>query len=180
VFAPPPPPLPIPEVSEPSPLSQLRGAGKEEKPRIQVREVADRAMTEIKTVPPQLMMYALLGAGVLILMLPLPCTSMFDRRTTILPPPHVRPRLPLASIPLSPDSTASPSRGASVAEPEPEVTVRQLDKPRREMAGKSSGSCASGNHSRVGADRLHSTRCADSTGRQRRPQLGHTIQLKRH
>ena len=54
VFAPPPPPLPVPEASEPSPLAMLRQA--EEKPKIQVREVAEKAMTEIKTVPPQLMM----------------------------------------------------------------------------------------------------------------------------
>jgi len=68
-------------------------------------------MTEIKTVPPQLMMYALLGAGVLILIC---CHCVYfhvrseDDDSTAA---HVRPRLPLASIPLQPRLTASPSRG---------------------------------------------------------------------
>jgi len=129
VFAPPPPPLPIPEVSEPSPLSQLRGAGKEEKPRIQVREVADRAMTEIKTVPPQLMMYALLGAGVLILIVAIAVyfhVRSEDDDSTAAP----RPTKAAASQHPAPAPTPPPvqAEAASVAEPEPEVTVRQLDK----------------------------------------------------
>ncbi|MFY9561028.1 MAG: serine/threonine-protein kinase, partial [Terriglobales bacterium] len=65
VFTPPPPPLPIPEISEPSPLSQLRR--KEEKPKIQPREVAEKAIKEIQTVPPRLMIYSILGAVGLIL-----------------------------------------------------------------------------------------------------------------
>ena len=48
VFAPPPPPLPLPDVVEPSPLAQLRG--KDEKPKVQPREVAEKAIKEIKTV----------------------------------------------------------------------------------------------------------------------------------
>jgi hypothetical protein len=53
VFAPPPPPLPVPEVSDPPQLAQFRR--QEEKPQVQPREVAEKAIKEIKTVPPQLM-----------------------------------------------------------------------------------------------------------------------------
>jgi eukaryotic-like serine/threonine-protein kinase len=129
VFAPPPPPLPVPEVSEPSPLSQLRRTGKEEKPKVQVREVADRAMTEIKTVPPQLMMYALLAAGVLILIVAIAVyfhVRSEDDDSTAAP----RPTKAAASQHPAPAPTPPPvqAEAAPVAEPEPEVTVRQLDK----------------------------------------------------
>src|SRR5258706_7063249 len=70
VFAPPPPTLSVPEAFEPSPLAQLLGK-KDEKPKIQPREVAEKAIKEIKTVPPQLMIYSILGAIVLILIVAL-------------------------------------------------------------------------------------------------------------
>jgi hypothetical protein len=41
----------------------------EEKPRVQPREVAEKAIKEIKNVPPKLMLYALAGAGILILII---------------------------------------------------------------------------------------------------------------
>ena len=65
VYVAPSPPPPITEAPEPSPLAQLRR--KEEKPKIQPREVAEKAIKEIRTVPPRLMIYSILGAVVLIL-----------------------------------------------------------------------------------------------------------------
>lgn len=135
VFAPPPPPLPVPDMPEVPSLAQLRR--NEEKPKIQPREVAEKAIKEIKTVPPQLMMYSILGAVVLILIV---AVAVFfhvrsqDEDTTAAP----RPTKPVASQPQEPPadtSTATPAPApvpAQVAapepEPEPEVTVRQIER----------------------------------------------------
>jgi len=64
VAPPPPPPVHTPE-SGPSAAKSFRP--REEKPKVQPREVAEKAIKEISTVPPKLMLYALGGAGVLIL-----------------------------------------------------------------------------------------------------------------
>ena len=45
------------------------GEGREEKPKVQPREVAEKAIKEIKSVPPKLMLYALGGAAALILII---------------------------------------------------------------------------------------------------------------
>lgn len=134
VFAPPPPPLPIPDVPESSPMAQIRR--REEKPKIQPREVAEKAIKEIKTVPPQLVIYSILGAVVLILIV---AVAVFfhvrsqDEDTTAAP----RPTKPVASQPQAPaaenstTSTISPSPeqvAAPEPEPEPEVTVRQIER----------------------------------------------------
>src|ERR1017187_6217275 len=76
VYVPPPPPPPPP----PSSFQPVQSAGPtatvfkasrkiEEKPRVQPREVAEKAIKEIKNVPPKLMLYALAGAGILILII---------------------------------------------------------------------------------------------------------------
>ena len=126
VFAPPPPAPPVPEFSESSPLAQLRP--KEEKPKIQVREVAEKAMTEIKTVPPQLMMYALLGAAVVILIIAAAVyfhVRSADDDSTAAP----RPTKNSGSQTPAPAPVPPPVQAEAPApEPEPEVTVRQLDK----------------------------------------------------
>lgn len=64
----PPPPVEIPETIAPPVVTVARKVPKrDEKPRIQPREVAGKAINEIKGVPPKLMMYALGTAGALIL-----------------------------------------------------------------------------------------------------------------
>jgi len=57
--------------SEPDPSSAASfGPGVEqEKPKVQPREVAEKAMKEIKNVPPRLMIYSIAGAAVLILII---------------------------------------------------------------------------------------------------------------
>jgi hypothetical protein len=64
-IAPPPPKTETPEAEEPLPSIILRRT-EPEKPKIQPREVAQKAIKEIKSVPPQLMMYSLAAAVALI------------------------------------------------------------------------------------------------------------------
>ncbi|MBI3477573.1 MAG: serine/threonine protein kinase [Acidobacteria bacterium] len=128
IFAPPPPTLPVPEMPEPSPLAQLRNQHKDDKPKIQVREVADRAMTEIKTVPPQLMMYSILGAVVLILIVSIGVywhVRSEDDDSTAAPRPTKSAATQAAPAPAPQPVQVAP---APPVESEPEVTVRQLDK----------------------------------------------------
>jgi len=71
--APAPPPAPVspePMQSVGPTVAALRGSRKVvEKPKVQPREVAQKAMKEIKNVPPKLMLYSLAGAGALILII---------------------------------------------------------------------------------------------------------------
>jgi len=65
---PPPPPVDAPQIQEPSAATVLRRRV-DEKPKVQPREVAQKAIKEIKGVPPKLMLYSLAGAGILILII---------------------------------------------------------------------------------------------------------------
>jgi len=78
VYVAPPPPPPV-EAAPVQPAMQavtpFRGGRKaDEKPKVQPREVAEKAINEIKGVPPKLYMYALGGAGILILVIALAVT----------------------------------------------------------------------------------------------------------
>ncbi len=68
---PPPPPAPLASAPQaPSVPTVFSGTVKhDEKPKVQPREVAEKAIKEIKSVPPQLMLYALGAAGILILII---------------------------------------------------------------------------------------------------------------
>src|SRR5215471_16658609 len=71
IYVAPPPPAPqveAPSIQEPSAATVLRRRV-DEKPKVQPREVAQKAIKEIKGVPPKLMLYALVGAGILILII---------------------------------------------------------------------------------------------------------------
>src|SRR5262249_6146662 len=64
----PPPPVEAAPVQVEKPVTTYRGSvRKEEKPKVQPREAAQKAIKEIKGVPPQLYGYALGGAALLIL-----------------------------------------------------------------------------------------------------------------
>src|SRR5581483_11028804 len=69
-YVPPPPPTPTePEtMPEPTALAALRSS-KPEKPRVPPREVAQKAIKEIKSVPPKLVGYSIAGAVVFILLI---------------------------------------------------------------------------------------------------------------
>jgi eukaryotic-like serine/threonine-protein kinase len=69
VYVPPPPP-PAFEAKPFQPTSTAYdGEDEPEKPKIQPREVAEKAIKEIKNVPPQLLLYSIAGAAVLILII---------------------------------------------------------------------------------------------------------------
>jgi serine/threonine-protein kinase len=67
-IAPPPPPSAASE-PEPSLAPSFRSGAEPEKPKVQPREVAEKAIKEIKNVPPSLMVYSIAGAAVLILII---------------------------------------------------------------------------------------------------------------
>src|SRR5271170_4847029 len=72
VYIPPPPPPPVFEQKTPQAPTVFSGFSEEdepEKPKVQPRVVAQKAMKEIKSVPPQLMIYSIAGAAVLILII---------------------------------------------------------------------------------------------------------------
>lgn len=69
VYVPPPPPPPVDEPLEDPAPKVVFNRRQPEKPKVQPREVAQKAMKEIKTVPPKLMMYSISGAVVLILVI---------------------------------------------------------------------------------------------------------------
>jgi serine/threonine-protein kinase len=68
---PPPPPSGFQPVNGPAPTSTMfqEGTKKDEKPKVQPREVAEKAIKEIKNVPPKLMGYALGAALALIVII---------------------------------------------------------------------------------------------------------------
>jgi len=67
VAPPPPPPFHPEQLTIPAPAVSRGARQANEKPKVQTREVAQKAIKEIKNVPPKLMLYALAGAGALIL-----------------------------------------------------------------------------------------------------------------
>ena len=73
---PPPPPVEVAPVQSTAPAAApfRGGSRRDEKPKVQTREVAQKAIKEIKGVPPKLYMYALGGAGILILIIALGVT----------------------------------------------------------------------------------------------------------
>ena len=125
---------PVPEPAEPArQLTQIYPR-KDEKPKIQPREVAQKAIKEIATVPPRLMIYSILGAVGLILVVAL---SIFfhirseDDGSTAAPRPMKAakpissPTQPAAQAPVAPQiETPAPP----IAEPEPSLTVRQVER----------------------------------------------------
>jgi serine/threonine protein kinase len=134
VFAP-----PVPEPVEAQPTVQIHPK-KEEKPKIQPREVAKKAIHQIATVPPQLMIYSILGAVGLILVIVLAVffhVRSEDDGSTAAPRPTkvVRPSSrtsssstqPVAQTPAAPiEEPASPV--GPVVEAQPSLKVRQVEK----------------------------------------------------
>ena len=127
-FTPPPPPLPEPDEPAVVPFSPKQ----EEKPKFRPREVAGQAVREIKTVPPRLMMYSILGAMALILIV---SVDLFfhvrseDDASTAAPRPT---KAATSAEPPAPVPAAAALQPAPAPAPEsvtePEVTVRQFDR----------------------------------------------------
>jgi hypothetical protein len=106
---------------------------KEEKPRIQPREVAERAIQQIATIPPRLMIYSILGAVGLILVIAIAVffhVRSEDDGSTAAPRPTkaVRPAPPAAQTPVAPRIEQPTSPVEPVVEAQPRLTVRQVEK----------------------------------------------------
>jgi serine/threonine protein kinase len=140
VFA---PPTPVP--AEPSlSLSDVRlSPKKEEKPKIQPREVAEKAIHQIATVPPRLMLYSILGAIALILVVAIAVffhVRSEDDGSTAAPQPTKAARASSTSSSTQPSGqTQAPPRVeprtdnsappvAPIVEAQPSLKVRQIEK----------------------------------------------------
>ncbi len=111
-----PAPTPAEEVAQqPSPLAALRSK-EPEKPKIQPREVAQKAIKEIKSVPPKLMMYSVAGAVGVILLI---CIGIAMRIHSQNAEDEGTPA-PAVSQPVSTAQAPAPARAAvPVPAPEP-------------------------------------------------------------
>jgi serine/threonine-protein kinase len=139
-IAPPPPPKPEQAADPTLPSIVLRPGTEEEKPKIDAREVAEKAIKEIKGIPPKLMLYSLGGAVAVILVIavamwwhshsentdeegkvPVAAVSEPAPAEPAAQPqaqPEVAPAAPAAEAP-EPAEPAQPSRGKSNAAPAP-------------------------------------------------------------
>jgi eukaryotic-like serine/threonine-protein kinase len=147
-IAPPPPPAPEPvkavEVPAPSP-TMYRGARKDEKPKVQPREVAEKAIKEIKGVPPKLMAYAIGGAIVLIVAIGIGVTVYVHQtsdddagapRATApadTPAPEAAPPAPAPEQAKAPEPTPAPA----AAEPVEAPVQQESEPPQRVPSPKS-------------------------------------------
>jgi serine/threonine protein kinase len=105
---------------------------KEEKPKVEVRQAAQKAMQEIATVPPRLMIYSILGAVALILVV---VVALFfhvrseDDGSTAAPRPtkvaEAKPAPPVAQPPVT---ARAETPVPPIAEPQPDLNVRQVEK----------------------------------------------------
>jgi serine/threonine protein kinase len=143
IYTPPPPPPAFDRAASQTPSATTYGdttyEDEPEKPKVQPREVAQKAMKEIKNVPPSLMVYSIAGAAVLILIiavfLVLHVNSLNSDGDTPRPTaaepatqpaesqPAPRPQ-PVQSQPAQPVATqAEPPAPVAEAEPEPTPTT---------------------------------------------------------
>ena len=122
----------VPELAEPLPVAPQSHPQQEEKPKIQAREVAEKAFQQIATVPPRLMLFSILGA--LALMLVVAIAIFFhvrseDDGSTVAPRPTKatsQSSAPVAQAPAPPSETASAV--PPFVEPQPTLKVRQIEK----------------------------------------------------
>jgi len=149
-IAPPPPPQPS---FEPAPsvrpaATAFKASRKiDEKPKVQPREVAQKAIKEIKSVPPKLMLYSFAGAGILILIIGIGVTlyihslngdddSGASRAAAVAkapaqpvasqPAPQSAPaEVPAATSPAESQASESAAAEAPVAEPGPGTKTRK-------------------------------------------------------
>ena len=138
VYVAPPPPkqAETEEAAEALPSIILRKRGEPEKPKIQPREVAEKAIKEIKSIPPQLMMYSIAGAVGVILIVAI---FIFVRSMSQSTDEDGRVPTPVAA-PANPQPAAVPATAAqppvaiaqtpveAATEPEPVVEERSPQK----------------------------------------------------
>lgn len=116
-------------------ITPFRGGKKiDEKPKVQPREVAEKAIKEIKGVPPKLYLYALGGAGILILAIGLIVTfyvhSQSEDDAGAPRPTAVSP------TPAQPEPAQPPKNEAAPAPVQP-VEIQEPDTPAEQPAAPS-------------------------------------------
>lgn len=121
-------PSPSPAAEQqPSPAPNFRSGGEPEKPRVQPREVAEKAIKEIKNVPPRLMVYSIAGAAVLILIIAIALVLHINRLNSddgsprpAVPEPTAQSAAnqPAAPVQLAQEQPAPTESAAPVAAPE--------------------------------------------------------------
>ena len=142
VAPPPPPPVEAAPVVPEKPVATYRTSiKKDEKPKVQPREAAQKAIKEIKGVPPKLYGYALGGAAVLILVIAIGVTYYIHNlgsdddagapRTSV---PAQTSSQPDASQPAPKEADPAPVAAQPVEVAEPEVTETQPAASRRGRA----------------------------------------------
>jgi len=133
VFTPPPPPepeeTPRANVHQVFPRPQSKT---EEKPKIQPKEIAEKAIKEISTIPPRLMLFSILGAVAVILVI---AVALFfhvrseDDGATAAPRPVKSEPTPQPTPPPAPAvASAVPVAAPPITETEPPVTVRRIER----------------------------------------------------
>jgi PEGA domain len=142
--APPPPVETAPVQSEMAAVAPFRGGRKaDEKPKVQPRVVAQKAIKEIKGVPPKLYLYALGGAGVLILIIAIGVTYYIHSqgdddagapRSTAVSEPPAQP----APVVPAPKAEAAPAPAPAQPEEvqEPDTPVAQPATPSKSRGAK--------------------------------------------
>ncbi len=121
-----------PPVFQPTLSARLSGNKKEEKPKIQPREIAQKAMKEVSTIPPRLLLFSILGAIAVILVV---AVAMFfhvrseDDGLTAAPRAVKTESAPPEPAPAPVQQEAqAPVPAPPVAEPQPNLTLRQVPK----------------------------------------------------
>jgi len=143
--APPPPPVPVAAPVH----TQFEGhVDEEDKPRVNPREVAQKAIKEVKNVPPQLILYSILGAVALILIVTIWLWSRLgsgdDDSGSARPAAPVTETQPASaqsepvaqSTPQNPQQSA-PETHAAVAAPRAQAAEQEPETPRSAKARNS-------------------------------------------
>ncbi|MBZ5684612.1 MAG: PEGA domain-containing protein [Acidobacteriia bacterium] len=151
-IAPPPPPpaetAPVP--SEMAAVAPFRGGRKaDEKPKVQTREVAQKAIKEIKGVPPKLYLYALGGALALILIIGIAVTFYVRSQgddDAGAPRSTAVSESPAQPTPVTPAPKSEPAPAPTPAQPEevqePETPVAQTASPSKSRSAKKKSTTA--------------------------------------
>jgi serine/threonine protein kinase len=124
VYVAPPPKADTPEVEPQLPSIVLRRTDPE-KPKIQPREVAEKAIKEIKSIPPQLLLYSIAGAIALILVIGI---YVFWNSHSQNTDEEGSVPAPAASAP-EPAPAAQPAPQPKVSAPQPEQPAAQAEAP---------------------------------------------------
>jgi serine/threonine-protein kinase len=129
------PPTPEPELAAPQamqPAMAFRSRDKDEKPKVQPKELAEKAIKQIATIPPKLMLFSILGAVAVILVIALGLfLHVHNEDDGSTPTPHpVKPVAKPAPPAPAPAAAAAPAPTPAppIEDERPDVTVRQIER----------------------------------------------------